>query len=109
MRFTARRFGCASSTARRRSARCWLSRSPARRRMRSCAAAPISAITFARRSANARRVLGPAPLPVVRMNNRYRYRVTLYCNQSKAVARGGEHRHVLQYRKIIPRCHRFCR
>ena len=30
-------------------------------------------------------VLGPAPLPVVRMNNRYRYRVTLYCNQSKAV------------------------
>ena len=32
-------------------------------------------------------VLGPAPLPVVRMNNRYRYRVTLYCNQSKAVRR----------------------
>ena len=32
-------------------------------------------------------VLGPAPLPVVRMNNRYRYRVTLYCSQSKAVRR----------------------
>lgn len=32
-------------------------------------------------------VLGPAPLPVVRMNNRYRYRVTLYCNQSKVVRR----------------------
>lgn len=24
-------------------------------------------------------ILGPAPLPVVRVNNRYRYRVTLYC------------------------------
>jgi len=32
-------------------------------------------------------VLGPAPLPVVRMNNRYRYRVTLYCNQSREVRR----------------------
>ena len=32
-------------------------------------------------------VLGPAPLPVVRMNNRYRYRVTLYCSQSREVRR----------------------
>ena len=32
-------------------------------------------------------VLGPAPAPVVKLNNRYRYRVTLYCNQSKAVRR----------------------
>ena len=37
-------------------------------------------------------VLGPAPLPVVRMNNRYRYRVTLYCNQSKAVRRAAGNR-----------------
>lgn len=30
-------------------------------------------------------VLGPAPLPVVRVNNRFRYRVTLYCDGSRAV------------------------
>ena len=28
---------------------------------------------------NTVQILGPAPLPVVRVNNRYRYRVTLYC------------------------------
>ena len=26
-------------------------------------------------------ILGPAPLPVVRVNNRFRYRVTLYCSE----------------------------
>ena len=31
------------------------------------------------------RVLGPAPLPVLRVNNRYRYRVTLVCEASKQV------------------------
>ena len=30
------------------------------------------------------RVLGPAPLPVVRVNNRFRYRVTLACKGDKA-------------------------
>ena len=30
-------------------------------------------------TAGAIQILGPAPLPVVRVNNRYRYRVTLYC------------------------------
>jgi len=31
------------------------------------------------------RVLGPAPLPVVRVNNRYRYRVTLHCLYNKEI------------------------
>ena len=31
------------------------------------------------------RILGPAPLPVVRVNNRYRYSVTLACRGDKAV------------------------
>lgn len=30
-------------------------------------------------------VLGPAPLPVVRVNNRYRYRVTLHCRFDKEI------------------------
>ena len=30
-------------------------------------------------------VLGPAPLPIVRVNNRYRYRVTLHCHFDKEV------------------------
>lgn len=30
-------------------------------------------------------ILGPAPLPVVRVNNRYRYRVTLYCKEKRAL------------------------
>lgn len=30
-------------------------------------------------------VLGPAPLPVVRVNNRYRYRVTIHCRYNKEV------------------------
>lgn len=32
-------------------------------------------------------ILGPAPLPVVRVNNRYRYRVTLYCNETRTLRR----------------------
>lgn len=31
-------------------------------------------------TAGAAQILGPAPLPVVRVNNRFRYRVTLYCS-----------------------------
>jgi len=31
------------------------------------------------------RILGPAPLPVVRVNNRYRYRVTLSCKGDKII------------------------
>jgi len=31
------------------------------------------------------RLLGPAPLPVVRVNNRYRYRLTISCGDSKEV------------------------
>ena len=30
-------------------------------------------------------ILGPAPLPVVRVNNRYRYRVTLHCTFDKEI------------------------
>ncbi|MDR9824834.1 hypothetical protein RCJ22_04340, partial [Vibrio sp. FNV 38] len=30
-------------------------------------------------------VLGPAPLPVVRVNNRFRYRVTLHCVYNKEI------------------------
>lgn len=30
-------------------------------------------------------VLGPAPLPVVRVNNRYRYRVTIHCRYDKEI------------------------
>ena len=30
-------------------------------------------------------VLGPAPLPVVRVSNRYRYRVTLHCRFDKEI------------------------
>lgn len=30
-------------------------------------------------------ILGPAPLPVVRVNNRYRYRVTLYCKETRVL------------------------
>ena len=30
-------------------------------------------------------ILGPAPLPVVRVNNRYRYRVTLHCTYDKEI------------------------
>ena len=32
-------------------------------------------------------VLGPAPLPVVRVSNRYRYRVTLHCRYDKEIRR----------------------
>ena len=32
-------------------------------------------------------VLGPAPLPVVRVNNRYRYRVTVHCRFDKEIRR----------------------
>ena len=32
-------------------------------------------------------VLGPAPLPVFRVNNRYRYRITMIGNQSAAIRR----------------------
>ena len=32
-------------------------------------------------------VLGPAPLPVVRVSNRYRYRVTLQCRYDKEIRR----------------------
>ncbi len=32
-------------------------------------------------------ILGPAPLPVVRVNNRFRYRVTLYCTQAAPMRR----------------------
>jgi primosomal protein N' (replication factor Y) len=31
------------------------------------------------------RILGPAPLPVVKVNNRFRYRVTLACNDEKSI------------------------
>ena len=30
-------------------------------------------------------LLGPAPLPVVRVNNRFRYRVTLYCRETRVL------------------------
>ena len=30
-------------------------------------------------------ILGPAPLPVVRVNNRYRYRVTIHCKYDKEI------------------------
>lgn len=30
-------------------------------------------------------ILGPAPLPVVRVNNRFRYRVTLYCRETRVL------------------------
>ena len=30
-------------------------------------------------------MLGPAPLPVVRVNNRYRYRVTVHCTFDKEI------------------------
>ena len=32
-------------------------------------------------------ILGPAPLPVVRVNNRYRYRVTIHCRFDKEIRR----------------------
>ncbi|MEG2366652.1 MAG: primosomal protein N' [Oscillospiraceae bacterium] len=31
------------------------------------------------------RVLGPAPLPIVRVNNRFRYRITLLCSDDKEI------------------------
>lgn len=31
------------------------------------------------------RILGPAPLPIVRVNNRYRYRVTVHCRFNKEI------------------------
>ncbi|MCL1829011.1 MAG: primosomal protein N' [Oscillospiraceae bacterium] len=37
------------------------------------------------RDAEGKRVLGPAPLTVVKVNNKYRYRVLLICEGSKAV------------------------
>ena len=30
-------------------------------------------------------VLGPAPLPIVRVNNRYRYRVSIHCTGDKEI------------------------
>ncbi len=31
------------------------------------------------------KILGPAPLPVAKINNRYRYRLTIYCRDSKEI------------------------
>ena len=31
------------------------------------------------------RILGPAPLPVAKINNRYRYRLTIYCRDSREI------------------------
>ena len=50
-----------------------------------CCAAIRSILSTVLEGTDDCRILGPAPMPVVRVNNRFRYRVTISCKANKAV------------------------
>ena len=79
--------------------------SPVRRRSRCAGPAPSCALLCGRHCRMEPEVLGPAPSPVVKLNNRYRYRITvvgqnekplrqLLAAYMKAFARRPEHRNM---------------